>query len=341
MVSNICGLFGFVGKPSKDTWDTIKRLAILNEIRGKDSAGVAVISGKKPRLLKQAIPATEFFNKPEVADFCQTKQGEQFKIIIGHTRAATRGAVTTDNAHPFLRNSVIFAHNGMISNFDQLQVKYKTSYQVDSEIIGHVLDTYEKPEDALGKLSGYFVVPYVMRGRTDTLCLANHGGMLAFGQKGGQLYYSSNIYHLKDALDKRDFVISETVTDKLYRFYMLNGNIAISRQDFTAAVWKYIPPAQQQQTNFHKFHHGKKHKGRHNNTPYVSTPAYQPRRKLTDEEWEARHQERIKKWGENYFNTEEYWNEIISPDYNPSAYTPLRLTDGDPGDLIEGELLTN
>ena len=139
----MCGIVGFTGARSAAPilLDGLKKL----EYRGYDSAGIAVMDGKSIFVEKV---------RGRIASLCEkTKDGEAVPGTtgIGHTRWATHGAPTEENAHPHLSNDGRFAivHNGIIENYISLREELlKDGYQflseTDTEVIVHLLERYYK-----------------------------------------------------------------------------------------------------------------------------------------------------------------------------------------------------
>lgn len=230
-----------MGKPTKETAHIIKQLGILNESRGTDSTGLAIIHNTGFELYKKAVNSTTFFNDLEKTNKVAMYRKLSFLTIMGHTRMATRGAVTDENAHPFAYKDTVFSHNGIISNFDELQATHKTDFQVDSEIIGHLLEEKDYHK-AFKSLAGMFAIPYVRMQQPNMLNVAIHSQVFSFAYKGDQLYYSSEFRHLQKALHGKGFAICTTGDNKLYRFYVIqNKGIAISREKIEAKPYVYTP----------------------------------------------------------------------------------------------------
>ncbi|MBP5167455.1 MAG: glutamine--fructose-6-phosphate transaminase (isomerizing) [Oscillospiraceae bacterium] len=137
----MCGIVGFTGKQSAAPilLDGLKKL----EYRGYDSAGIAVMDGNTISVSKV---------RGRIANLCE-KTGDGASVPgstgIGHTRWATHGAPTEENAHPHLSNDGRFAvvHNGIIENYMALREElirdgYRFQSETDTEVIVHLIEMY-------------------------------------------------------------------------------------------------------------------------------------------------------------------------------------------------------
>lgn len=118
----MCGLLAGSGdlKP-----EVITALGCMNVSRGKDSAGIGWQDGDRVTFEKVAAhPLAAFPITLKKA----IRKAAASGVCIGHTRAATQGKVTARNAHPFMVDGILFAHNGIIQNDEKFG-----KFQVDSE----------------------------------------------------------------------------------------------------------------------------------------------------------------------------------------------------------------
>ncbi|MCH5156389.1 MAG: glutamine--fructose-6-phosphate transaminase (isomerizing) [Clostridiales bacterium] len=131
----MCGIFGMIGEHA--TGITLQALKYL-EYRGYDSAGIA-IKGHNGINIYKSVGRLHNLEK-------NLPNGLDSSIAIGHTRWATHGAVSTDNAHPFFSPDKCFAvvHNGIIENYQTLKKQFCSrgavfTSQTDSETVAHLL----------------------------------------------------------------------------------------------------------------------------------------------------------------------------------------------------------
>lgn len=129
----MCGVFGYVGQQMSVVPMVADALRIM-EYRGYDSWGIGWDQGSRVELIKQTGRVPQ-----------QIAQNASASIAIGHTRWATHGGVTDENAHPHTDSShqVAVVHNGMIENADALKATYlsdiKFRSETDSEIVPHLI----------------------------------------------------------------------------------------------------------------------------------------------------------------------------------------------------------
>ncbi len=131
----MCGIFGFVGKEENVSGMILEGLKTL-EYRGYDSWGIAVKNGNKIEV------------KKKVGKILNPKlKLPKSTIGIGHTRWATHGGVTFENAHPHLdcKKQIAVIHNGIIENFEELKTgllkKGHTFYsETDTEVFAHLVE---------------------------------------------------------------------------------------------------------------------------------------------------------------------------------------------------------
>lgn len=192
----MCGIIGIVGKSSVSDRlvDGLKRM----EYRGYDSAGVCtVFDGQLIRRRAEGKLAN-------LVNVLKTDDASG-NIGIAHTRWATHGAPTTNNAHPHATGEVALVHNGIIENFKQLRDELTARGRIfesetDTEVVAHLVseqvEAGHAPADAvkavLPRLRGAFALAIAFRQFPDFLIGARLGSPLVVGYGDGETYLGSD-----------------------------------------------------------------------------------------------------------------------------------------------------
>jgi glucosamine--fructose-6-phosphate aminotransferase (isomerizing) len=201
----MCGIVGILGRgPVADQIvDSLKRL----EYRGYDSAGVATLEGDH---LERRRAEGKLRNL-EARLKAQPLAGH---TGIGHTRWATHGKPTENNAHPHAADGVVVVHNGIIENFRELRqmlekqgAKFVT--ETDTEVVAHLVNSFilkgASPQEAvkasLPQLRGAFALAFLFRGHDDLMIGARKGSPLAIGYGDGEMYLGSDAIALAPFTD--------------------------------------------------------------------------------------------------------------------------------------------
>jgi len=193
----MCGIVGYIGEQQATpiVLEGLRRL----EYRGYDSAGIATFEAGKvstrraegklfnleQRLRDEPLPGT---------------------LGIGHTRWATHGRPSENNAHPHKAGGIVVVHNGIIENYvelrEMLRGKGRTFLsETDTEIIAHLIDehflsgrNFEKAvRAALAEVRGAYAVAIICEQEPDKLIAAKLGSPLVLGQGHGEYFVASDI----------------------------------------------------------------------------------------------------------------------------------------------------
>ncbi|MDE7355012.1 MAG: glutamine--fructose-6-phosphate transaminase (isomerizing) [Acetatifactor sp.] len=218
----MCGIVGYIGKEQAAPiiLDGLSKL----EYRGYDSAGMAVYDGERIRLRK-AIGRLKILEN-------LTRGGETMpgSCGIGHTRWATHGAPSDNNAHPHTNQegSIAVVHNGIIENYIPLKKKltdkgYHFVSETDTEVLAHLLNYYYKgnPMEAITKVLHRVEGSYALG-----IMFADHPGEIYAARKDSPLIVGQN--------DRGCFIASDVPAILKYTrtvYYMENQEVAILRPD--------------------------------------------------------------------------------------------------------------
>ena len=210
----MCGIVGYIG--DKDAVglivDGLKRL----EYRGYDSAGVAVLGPGGLEVRRAA-------GRIKVLEGLLRDRPVHGHVGVGHTRWATHGRPTDDNAHPHTDGSgqLVVVHNGIIENY--LPIKERLASQghvfrseTDTEVIAHLIEFHlreaprleEAVKRALRELRGSYAVAVLHARTPDRIVAAKHGaGSVVVGLGQGETFLGSDIPALLP--HTRDMIILE------------------------------------------------------------------------------------------------------------------------------------
>lgn len=192
----MCGIVGILGTSdvADRLFDGLKRL----EYRGYDSAGIATLHGG-------AIERRRAQGKLANLGARLAETPLPGHVGIAHTRWATHGAPTEDNAHPHLAGAVTVVHNGIIENFKPLREELIArgrvfDSQTDTEVVAHLIDEalaasgdpVEAVRSVLPRLHGAFALAILFADHPDLLIGARLGSPLVVGYGDGETYLGSD-----------------------------------------------------------------------------------------------------------------------------------------------------
>ena len=209
----MCSIIGYSGK--KDAAPILVRSLGKMEYRGYDSVGLATKNGNIIDVKKGVGKVSEVSQNLQLDGMLGT-------IGIGHTRWATHGKVTKENAHPHYSNSsnVAIVHNGIIENFQELKADlvsdgYKFESETDTEVIVNLIQqNFEKTSDVkdaitktISKLKGHYA--FVAMFQDGTLAAARFHEPLIIGIEKDNYYISSDVLGFIEKTDDAIYIDNE------------------------------------------------------------------------------------------------------------------------------------
>jgi len=217
------------------------------EYRGYDSAGIATLSDVGIILLKDKGKISEIDKKMNFL-------GMEGKIGIAHTRWATHGGVTCENAHPHVSCGLEVAvnHNGIIENHYQLREKLKDeghefSSDTDSEIIAHLLEKYYNESGKVKQsilqtvhdLKGTFSFQVIFKSEPNVLAGARKDTplVIGLGKKGN--FLASDVLSFIDHTDKVRFIDNQEIVimrGRRMNIYTFQGERVV--KEVTHVAWE-------------------------------------------------------------------------------------------------------
>ena len=194
----MCGIVGYIGnrKAVPIILDGLRRL----EYRGYDSAGIAVLNGDNHLAIRRASGKLRNLEDAIRINPLDGPYG------IGHTRWATHGRPTEENAHPHrdCSGDIVVVHNGIVENYlqlkQQLQLEgHKFVTETDTEVIAHLVEKYyegnleEAARKAVKELSGVFALGIIASSDPNKIVAARSGPPIVVGLGEGEYFVASDV----------------------------------------------------------------------------------------------------------------------------------------------------
>ncbi len=228
----MCGIVGYIGPKDVDSVILVGLEKL--EYRGYDSAGLAALHRGKLFVRKKA---------GRIKSLYEALNGFHIhgNLGIGHTRWATHGKVTDENAHPHVdcNHRIAVVHNGIIENYATLKKELEDeghtfASDTDTEIIPHLIEKYYDGKDfvgavrkALQRLEGSFALAIISQYAPNLLIGVRKGSPLIVGIGDGEYLLASDIpallSHTKDVIILEDGEMA-ILTDKDWKITDFDGN---------------------------------------------------------------------------------------------------------------------
>ena len=227
----MCGIVGYIGKQESVPIiiDGLRRL----EYRGYDSAGIAIVNKEGKLEIKRSV------GKLKNLESALEGKGLKGTLGIGHTRWATHGRPSEENAHPHRAGGIVVVHNGIIENYIQLKNRLmkegcEFTSETDTEVICHLVNKFVKEGNkleiavrkALKEVQGSFAIGVINEKEPDILIGARNGSPLVVGIGDNENFIASDIpailNHTRDVifLDDNEMVV---LSNKKYSVTDLEG----------------------------------------------------------------------------------------------------------------------
>jgi glucosamine--fructose-6-phosphate aminotransferase (isomerizing) len=218
----MCGIVGYVG-PREAPPILVSGLRKL-EYRGYDSAGLATISDHH-------IDVRRSVGKLDNLDAMLRAQPLHGTPGVGHTRWATHGRPSEQNAHPHRAGKVVVIHNGIIENFLELRHALAArgrsmASETDTEVISHLIDEFvaqghglaEATRRAIAQLEGSFAIVVLSESEPDRLVAAKNATPIVLGLGDGENFVASDIpamlEHTRRVVFLEDGEVAEMTADR-------------------------------------------------------------------------------------------------------------------------------
>ncbi len=218
----MCGIVGYIG-PKKAVpiiLDGLRRL----EYRGYDSAGIAVLEENGCLTVRRASGKLRNLEDALKLSPLEGSYG------IGHTRWATHGRPTEENAHPHrdCHGDIVVVHNGIVENYLTLKQQltdegHRFVTETDTEVIAHLVEKYydgnleNAVRDAVRKLTGVFALSVISRKDPNKIVAARSGPPVVVGLGDGEYFVASDVPALLSYT--RDM------------FFLADGDVAVLTRD--------------------------------------------------------------------------------------------------------------
>jgi glucosamine--fructose-6-phosphate aminotransferase (isomerizing) len=218
----MCGIVGYIGnrKSVPIILDGLRRL----EYRGYDSAGIAVLNGDNQLAVRRASGKLRNLEETIRINPIDGPYG------IGHTRWATHGRPTEENAHPHrdCTGDIVVVHNGIVENYlhlkHRLQLEgHKFVTETDTEVIAHLIEKHyegnleEAVRRALREISGVFALGVIASSDPNKIVAARQGPPVVVGLGDGEYFVASDV----------PAILSHTRD----MFFLSDGDIAVLTAD--------------------------------------------------------------------------------------------------------------
>jgi len=221
----MCGIVGYIG--NKQALPILIQGLRRLEYRGYDSAGVSILNDGKMKRVRSVGKIENLADKVKNVDLEGT-------VGIAHTRWATHGGVTEENAHPHAgcTDDFMIMHNGIIENYRELKEKFLKGHtiksQTDTEILAHLIEIFykgnirEAVQCALKEVRGTYGLVVIHSAEPEKMIAARLGSPLVIGVGDSEYFVASDtspmLAHTKNVIFLDDGEMAEITKSELHIF---------------------------------------------------------------------------------------------------------------------------
>ncbi len=221
----------------------VKDLLVIDSLRGNHSVGLASVNNQGVvRLAKHAMLPQVFLSQKDVQDLFLGIN----RVMIGHNRFATQGAINSDNAHPYAFEHIVGAHNGTLRN--QKLLPDHDKFEVDSQVLLNAIDKQgtDKVDD---KISGAFALTWYDK-RDNTLHMWRNTErplFYCFTEDRKVMFWASEEAMLNLALSRKQIKFTKPVALPVNKEYIFSIDlgfnkemeepVVLDRKSYTAPVY--------------------------------------------------------------------------------------------------------
>jgi len=227
----MCGIIGAIGtnQISEVILSGLKKL----EYRGYDSSGLALYEDRKFNIIKEEGKINKLEAVLKKKKFTST-------MGIGHTRWATHGVPSKENAHPHTSTQICVVHNGIIENYQEIKSRLikngvKFLSQTDTEVLPHLIEQHYSAEGNIlrallkttEELRGTFAIAAMFKNRDDVIAVAKRGSPIVIGIGENENFIASDFYGLADFTNQVIFLDDDEfglIYKNRVEIYDKNGN---------------------------------------------------------------------------------------------------------------------
>jgi glutamine---fructose-6-phosphate transaminase (isomerizing) len=239
----MCGIVGYVG--DKESAPILVSGLKKLEYRGYDSAGVAVVGNRVLNVVRSVGKLRNLENRVSA-------EPPRGTIGIGHTRWATHGRPSDENAHPHSYKGVAVVHNGIIENHLELKAKLRArghefSSETDSEVFAHLiwseldkgLELFSAVREAVKEIRGTYALAVVWEGDPNRIVCIKESSPMVIGLGRGQNFVASDVpallEHTREMIfmEEGDLAVLSSDSVEIYNRHGDKANRPVRHIDWT------------------------------------------------------------------------------------------------------------